>query len=282
MKKDPNNNNAPKQPSQSPSQNPTVAASTNLKALKAQKEKERLDRELDILSTITTTPPGTTTTTTTTTSTSTSTTAPTTLQTAAKQTAAAATNTSESPLSPTLAHLQSLKSKLEQTALSMGLDTSSIRGGRGGFRGRGGAAGRGRGRGRGGALVLDNRTTSILILDIPEDFKMDNVLRAHFQVRGEIVNISRPSTDKAVVQFASRRSAEMALAQSRQYKTTTLQMGWYNPLKPLSETSASSSASEVQNDDATAEVDQSTESTYEEEYEEEEEEEETERSWKHS
>jgi RNA-binding protein 26 len=262
---------------------PVASPAPVVKPSKAQKEKERLDRELDQIST---TSPSTLQS-----STSSLTSSTSSLGSSSNTVAAPTTSTTPAttPASANLAHLQQLKNTLEQTVISMGLDASSARGGRGRGRGRGAPRGRGRGRGSGGApggggMSLDNRTSTVMVSSLPIDLRTENTLRIHFQPFGEVKGVVFQGDNSALVQFANRRSAEAAFSQGRQYKTQSLHMSWHDPAKPAAAAATNTSTpTEVmagkQEDEETG-----TETQHRRRYEEEEEDEDdedSERSWKH-
>jgi len=161
---------------------------------RSQAEKDRLDRELEILSQLA--------------SRTESTPAPAPLQ--------------PNPTSPSnLDKLQKKYTTLKKMAASLGIDES--------FRGR---SKRGRGtkvmRGRPKkTMVLDNRSTTIRIFNLPQELRDSTVLSNHFRTFGEITNIV-VQNETALIQFASRRAAEMALTKGKTFYSHNLHMNWNN------------------------------------------------------
>jgi len=177
--------------------------------LKEDKEKEILDRELELMSKA----------------------KESTETTSTEEIPSTTTDQTIQPKAPsTLEKLQQRYNSLQKMAEGMGIDPTSgaVRGrGRGGFRGS--MRGEGRGRGRGG-LVLDNRTTVIRVLDVPKELREGDELSNHFKTFGEIKNFNWEGTENqsAFIQFVSRRAAEMALTHGKSLKNHNLKMIWQN------------------------------------------------------
>lgn len=85
--------------------------------------------------------------------------------------------------------------------ISAGRGAPSLRRGRGAWRGRGA-------RGAPRMMSLDNRTSTVLVQDLPEDKQNENDVRAHFQPFGEISELS-VAGNTATIKFASRKAAEI-------------------------------------------------------------------------
>jgi len=131
-----------------------------------------------------------------------------------------------------LEKLQKRYSSLQKMAASMGLDTTSSSTHKRPHQapeGRAGAGGRTK-KPR-ATMVLDNRTTTLRIIKIPEDLRDQSALLSHFKTFGEVSNLTIEGSNKdgALVQFATRREAEQALARGKSVKNHTLIMGWHNP-----------------------------------------------------
>ncbi|KAL6077879.1 putative PRP38 family domain-containing protein [Balamuthia mandrillaris] len=228
-----------------------------------------------------------------------------------------------------LSRLDMLKSKLsslQQEATTLGIDApltpvpysrstrggaaagrgaAFIRGGRarGTIRGTRGAASwrGGRGRGRGGgpsAFKLDNRTTVIRVQNLPEELRSEELLRAHFQSFGSILSVVYQEDGSALVQFDTRRMAEMAFQHGQTYNNQTMNFGWFDKMAEAraaaqpgasvsSESSSATGAAEQQQEEGSrgdvveeyAYDEEDYSATFEDEVNEEEEEDQ-ERSWK--
>jgi len=121
------------------------------------------------------------------------------------------------------------KKDLEMLKEEMGYDPS-VRGGRGGYRGRGrgGAWWKTRGRGRGSARAMstvDNRPKKILVAGYTVDEK-DSVL-AHFNTISHVDQIEEISTEKMVITFPNRKGAEIAAIQGIDFNGKQLQLSWF-------------------------------------------------------
>eukprot|EP01114_Cavostelium_apophysatum_P015598 TRINITY_DN4283_c0_g1_i3.p1 TRINITY_DN4283_c0_g1~~TRINITY_DN4283_c0_g1_i3.p1 ORF type:complete len:705 (-),score=209.05 TRINITY_DN4283_c0_g1_i3:128-2242(-) len=117
--------------------------------------------------------------------------------------------------------LQKKYNSLQQVAASMGIDPTSPK--RKPFGTPGGRPAK-------RPMALDNRTTTIVVMKIPDTIK-DEDLQQHFQTFGEVSSVSRFGSDKsaALVRFADRRSAETALSKGKTIKSQTLPMLWHTP-----------------------------------------------------
>jgi len=85
-------------------------------------------------------------------------------------------------------------------------------------------------RGRGGKMVLDLRPTIVRVADIPIDLREESILRSHFEQFGEISNISfvDDGSDTALVQFKTRHDAETACERGSELQSHKLKFTWYN------------------------------------------------------
>ncbi|KAF9435410.1 hypothetical protein BGZ76_006338 [Entomortierella beljakovae] len=176
------------------------------------KEKERLDRELEVLNTV-----------------------------PSEGTSEATPPASATPdAAETTAALKARLATLQAQAAALGID------GPGGYAGRGrGGIIRGRGRGamsntwtrggaRGGAVVshhrtfrIDNRSAKISVENVEETSK--DGLKEHFETFGELESFSLgPDGTTATVQYKTRKDAETAMQQGSQAPaaTTPLKLGW--------------------------------------------------------
>ncbi|KAG2174857.1 hypothetical protein INT43_005919 [Umbelopsis isabellina] len=156
----------------------------------------------------------------------------------APDTSSEAAQTEEGKKEETAEELKAKLARLEAEAAALGLHGASPRG-RG--RGRGGYyATRGRGSWpRGGAVQksyrLDNRTTKLMVKNLPQEEK--DKLRQHFEQFGQLESVSyKDDIGSLVVQFKNRREAEVALARgANTLQGNALEMAWYN--EPASESS---------------------------------------------
>ncbi|KAJ3161707.1 hypothetical protein HDU86_006477 [Geranomyces michiganensis] len=184
------------------------SASTQVSAVQAQakmasmtreeRERERLDRELDALSK------------------------------APQHDATASASASTGPDSNLVAHLEALKAQ----AAERGIDPAAVLAA-GDTRGAGQHFGRGRGRGawgasRGGRMTLDNRTTKIHVKNISAAAQLH--LKGYFEKIGPVTALTFSDNDtNAVVEFATRRDAERALAEPVALEGMSgAEMSWYN------------------------------------------------------
>ncbi|XP_034934602.1 RNA-binding protein 26-like isoform X2 [Chelonus insularis] len=125
--------------------------------------------------------------------------------------------------------LQKRLNELKAQAAALGLNTSTTAG-----RGvkptrviRGGHALTYRGRGRGGFthVSVDHRPTSLLISGYETEEKAE--VLAHFQQFGEIINqIVDDATPSIVLNFKSRKEAEVAMAKGRTFQDRLLSVTW--------------------------------------------------------
>jgi len=142
--------------------------------------------------------------------------------------------------------LQEKVNRLRLEAAKTGLlPTSRPPRGRGGYRARGyrgsmsprgyGARGRG-GRGRGftlspGTNTLDRRPSRILVSGYELEEK-DELIQ-HFEKFGEILEIMEDeATPSVILKYKTRKMAEMAMAQGKNYNDRVLQLSWYNQGTP--------------------------------------------------
>jgi len=136
----------------------------------------------------------------------------------------------------TTSNLESLQSKLvslQEEAAQLGLSPSPRGRGywRSGRSGRGRGRGRGWGRGRAGTFVshvLDNRTSSFLIHDVPIESLDENKLREHFGKFGEVKTVTLYGND-AVISMDSRRNAEKAIKHGNSLDSKESVINWYTP-----------------------------------------------------
>lgn len=109
-------------------------------------------------------------------------------------------------------------------------------------RGRGGRdAGRGRGRGAAGGrnISSDYRPKAILIAQPPQGFA--DCAEAHFSRFGEVKSISKNDDDGIMIEFATRKMAEIAKAQGALFEGKVLVSEWVHAI--VESTSAATSAS---------------------------------------
>ncbi|KAJ3081191.1 hypothetical protein HK102_002515 [Quaeritorhiza haematococci] len=155
-----------------------------------------------------------------------------------------------------VAKLESLKHQAAQMGITDPNTIPSHRGGRGGTpymsrgRGRGGLAG------RGGAPMmrsfrLDNRTTRILVRSATASLENEQeAVKAHFQAFGEIESLTFPAPNAALVQFKTRREAEVAFVKGSKSDTLgQFLMSWSadKPSSPsVSGAAATNTTSEAQ------------------------------------
>ncbi|KAL0489639.1 hypothetical protein AKO1_010541 [Acrasis kona] len=108
---------------------------------------------------------------------------------------------------------------------------------RGRGRGRGGASLRGRGgKLRGGAsmggagkLTLDNRTSTVVINNIPAHKKTTEAIKSHFEPLGITIDqISFEEPNFAIIKFSNRAFAERAITQGKMMDGVQLSMQWKN------------------------------------------------------
>eukprot|EP01027_Heterolobosea_sp_BB2_P005253 GEZU01008053.1.p1 GENE.GEZU01008053.1~~GEZU01008053.1.p1 ORF type:complete len:290 (-),score=68.20 GEZU01008053.1:58-927(-) len=89
---------------------------------------------------------------------------------------------------------------------------------------------------RRGPMRIDNRTTVVLVKDIPESARSEQALRDHFKVFGEVTNVtmdSKSNNQNAYVKFADRKTAEIAMVKGRQLADgSTLSFSWHNEAAP--------------------------------------------------
>ncbi|KAG0162606.1 hypothetical protein DFQ30_001652 [Apophysomyces sp. BC1015] len=83
-------------------------------------------------------------------------------------------------------------------------------------------------------FTLDNRPTSLLVSDIPEEGK--DALRSHFEQYGNIATFE-PKDNQVIVKYAQRFEAEKAMALAANYPGGALQLTWYTGAKPGDEPS---------------------------------------------
>ncbi|KAI8819889.1 uncharacterized protein EV422DRAFT_568343 [Fimicolochytrium jonesii] len=180
-------------------------------ALMEEKERERLDRELDAISQVQSPAPG----------------------------AVPAEETSKS--ATLLAQLEALKAQ----AAARGIDPNAVLAAgstRGGSshpysgRGRGSWAG---GRGSGGRFTLDNRTKKLLVKNVGSSGHF--ALRAHFEKFGSINNLTSTDDDSsAIVEYGSRRDAERAMSEPLKLEDfDTAELSWFTGTLPSDQSSAS-------------------------------------------
>jgi len=167
------------------------------------------------------------------------------------------------------------------TNMNIEVASPSPRGrGRGrGVRGRGTA--RGRGRGGKNAMVLDNRPTTIRIENLPDDLRDEDLLQTHFKIFGTITSFSLEDAN-ALIQFASRRAAELAITRGKTIKNQVLTISWHDTQKSTESTNKPAE-NQSTSEEVVEEIYQpggEDEEEYDDYYEGEEEGEE-ERSWKH-
>jgi len=129
-------------------------------------------------------------------------------------------------------HLAALHSKLEslqKEAKLLGIKDTVP--GRGRGRGRGRAwIGRGRGRGawgRGGGLILDNRTSSFKLSNLPEGNLNSDLLREHFGQFGEVVDVKIEAPD-AIIKMDTRHNAELAIKKGATINEHQARITWLN------------------------------------------------------
>jgi len=129
-------------------------------------------------------------------------------------------------------HLAALHSKLEslqKEAKLLGIKDTLP--GRGRGRGRGRAwIGRGRGRGawgRGGGLILDNRTSSFKLSNLPEGNLNSDLLREHFGQFGEVVDVKIEAPD-AIIKMDTRHNAELAIKKGATINEHQARITWLN------------------------------------------------------
>ncbi|KAJ3173717.1 hypothetical protein HDU88_002806 [Geranomyces variabilis] len=185
------------------------SASTQVSAVQAQaktasmtreeRERERLDRELDALSK------------------------------APHHDAGASSSGTSGPDSNLVAHLEALKAQ----AAERGIDPAAVLAAGGEPRSAGQHFARGRGRGawgasRGGRMTLDNRTTKIQVKNISSEAQLQ--LKGYFEKFGPVAALTFSDNDtNAIVEFASRRDAERALAEPVALEGMTgAEMTWHN------------------------------------------------------
>jgi len=187
-----------------------------------EKERERLDRELDMLNKLN---EGT--------------------GNASEPAGGAPSDTSEA-----LKVLQTLQNEAE----SLGLDPANIAETSYRGRGRGGVY---RARGRGGwprawgggvqrSYKLDNRTTKVLVKGVPEATR--EALRSYFEQFGEVEGVNfMDDVKSAVVQFKNRKDAEQALVRGTNIpEVGAVQLTWHNEAIPVtSATESEAGAGEV-------------------------------------
>ncbi|KAF7732821.1 hypothetical protein EC973_000097 [Apophysomyces ossiformis] len=78
-------------------------------------------------------------------------------------------------------------------------------------------------------FTLDNRPTSLLVKDIPDDRKEE--LRKHFEQYGHITAYDTKD-NQLIVKYSQRFEAEKALAMAANYVGETLQLSWYTGVTP--------------------------------------------------
>ncbi|KAI8638028.1 hypothetical protein BD408DRAFT_423561 [Parasitella parasitica] len=151
----------------------------------------------------------------------------------AKAAAAAAASSSENANTQvkegeeTTEDLKKKLARLELEAANLGIHSSgsSLRGGRGGYYGRGrGSWPRARGGMAPRTMSLDNRPTKISVKDIPESSN-DTELRQHFQQFGNVTSFEQKDSE-ALIQYAQRFEAEKAMAVGANYPKGSLQLDW--------------------------------------------------------
>ncbi|GBC10003.1 hypothetical protein RclHR1_09270008 [Rhizophagus clarus] len=195
---------------------PSLTGNIHPKSLLEEKEREQLDRELDILSKI-----------------NENNAANEPLVSAATVTVASSTNTTNTQASTETTNLETNTSTANLNSFS----ESAM------YRGRGRAVFyRGRARGlwprvRGGGVMrsykLDNRTTKLLLKEIPTG-SIDN-LRNYFQQFGEIETFTTAEeTRTAIVQFKNRKDAEQALVKGSNIPDVgQVQLTWHTEISPI-------------------------------------------------
>jgi len=189
---------------------PSLAGNIHPKSLLEEKEREQLDRELDILSKINEN------------------------SAANEPSTSAATATASSTIN-TQASTETTNLETNTPTASLNSFTESAM-----YRGRGRAVFyRGRARGlwprvRGGGVMrsykLDNRTTKLLLKEIPTG-STDN-LRSYFQQFGEIETFTAAEeTRTAIVQFKNRKDAEQALVKGSNIPDVgQVQLTWHTEI----------------------------------------------------
>ena len=128
------------------------------------------------------------------------------------------------------AELQKRLNELRAQAAALGLNTGSgagrgTRSGRGAARGNHAVAFRGRGRGSFTHVSVDHRPTSLLVSGYETEEKAE--VLAHFKQFGEVVNqIVDDATPSIVINFKSRKEAEVALVKGRTFQDRLLSVTW--------------------------------------------------------
>lgn len=109
-------------------------------------------------------------------------------------------------------------------------------------------------------MVLDNRPTTLLVTKLPEELRNVDALKAHFGNFGQIVSVTQQGDEKkvALIQFATRKEAEAAVARGKPFKSQTLSLGWYNPTPKTSKTETRTSTEESKDLEAGSEDGQQT------------------------
>ncbi|PWN45527.1 hypothetical protein IE81DRAFT_320289 [Ceraceosorus guamensis] len=128
---------------------------------------------------------------------------------------------------------EELKAKLEklrEEAAAIGLDANGTPTHEGGYRGRG----RGRGtyfsRGRGAygqrpSMRLDNRTTKLVVSDVPTEHKEQ--VKEHYKQFGEVEDIYDSSPRAFIITYKARPSGEAAMRASTEIATVgTVKLAW--------------------------------------------------------
>ncbi|KAG7214031.1 hypothetical protein KM043_001398 [Ampulex compressa] len=126
--------------------------------------------------------------------------------------------------------LQKRLNELRAQAAALGLSAGPSVGGRGAragrvIRGTHAISYRGRGRGSFAHVSVDHRPTSLLVSGYETEEKAE--VLAHFQQFGEIVNqIVDDATPSIVINFKSRKEAEVALVKGRTFQDRLLSITW--------------------------------------------------------
>jgi hypothetical protein len=75
------------------------------------------------------------------------------------------------------------------------------------------------------SMNLDNRPSSIVVQDVPEELRGSSELTTHFASFGTVVS-SNQDGNYCTVQFSNRREAETAMARGRVLGAHTLKLAW--------------------------------------------------------